>query len=210
MAIHFLQSKAARTLNLAEVFRMTEGEAETAFRKIRWTDTQGEAVCPECGGVEPYQYRRPTGLLRFRCKACGKNFSITSGTLFASHKAPFRAYLAAIAVFLLWRRQLFTLPLALWVLMLLMPFPYIANEAGWVTTEVGRQPWIVYGLMKTQTAVSPNVVSGETVFTLIGFVGMYFLLGVLFVLLTLREIAIGPAEHSPAGVVSPSELAVER
>jgi cytochrome d ubiquinol oxidase subunit I len=117
---------------------------------------------------------------------------------------------SAIAVFLLWRRQLFTLPLALWVLMLLMPFPYIANEAGWVTTEVGRQPWIVYGLMKTQAAVSPNVVSGETVFTLIGFVGMYFLLGVLFVLLTLREIAIGPAEHSPAGVVPPSELAVER
>jgi cytochrome bd ubiquinol oxidase subunit I len=117
---------------------------------------------------------------------------------------------AAVAVFLLWRRQLFTLPLALWVLMLLMPFPYIANEAGWVTTEVGRQPWIVYGLMKTQTAVSPNVVSGETVFTLIGFVGMYFLLGVLFVLLTLREIAIGPAEHSPAGAVPPSELAVER
>jgi transposase-like protein len=100
MAIHFLQSRAARTLSLAEVFRMTESEAETAFRKIRWTDTQGEAVCPECGGLEPYQYRRPTGLLRFRCKACGKNFSITSGTLFSSHKAPFRAYLAAIAVFL--------------------------------------------------------------------------------------------------------------
>jgi transposase-like protein len=100
MAIHFLQSKAARTLSLAEVFRMTEEEAETAFRKIRWTDTQGEPVCPECGGIDPYQHRRPTGLLRFRCKACGKNFSITSGTLFASHKAPFRAYLAAIAVFL--------------------------------------------------------------------------------------------------------------
>jgi cytochrome d ubiquinol oxidase subunit I len=117
---------------------------------------------------------------------------------------------SAIAVFLLWRRQLFTLPLALWVLLLVMPFPYIANEAGWVTTEVGRQPWIVYGLMKTQTAVSPNVVSGEAIFTLIGFVGMYFLLGVLFVLLTLREIAIGPAEHPGAGAVPPPELAVER
>ena len=100
MAIHFLQSKAARTLSLAQVFRMTEGEAEMAFRKIRWSETQGEPVCPECGGVEPYQFRRPTGLLRFRCKACSKNFSITSGTLFASHKAPIRAYLAAIAVFM--------------------------------------------------------------------------------------------------------------
>ena len=100
MAIHFLQSKAARTLSLAQVFRMTEEEAETAFRKIRWSATEGKPVCLECGGVDPYQYRRPTGLLRFRCKACGKNFSLTSGTLFASHKAPLRAYLAAIAVFM--------------------------------------------------------------------------------------------------------------
>ncbi len=100
MAIHFLQSKAARTLSLAQVFRMTEEEAETAFRKIRWSATEGKPVCPECGGLAPYEYRRPTGLLRFRCKACGKNFSLTSGTLFASHKAPLRAYLAAIAVFM--------------------------------------------------------------------------------------------------------------
>lgn len=100
MATHFLQTKAARTLSLAHVFRMSEMDAETAFRKIRWNETDGEAVCPECGGLEPYQFRRPTGLLRFRCKACSKNFSITSGTLFASHKAPLRAYLAAIAVFM--------------------------------------------------------------------------------------------------------------
>ena len=100
MATHFLQSKAARTLSLAQVFRMTEEEAEAAFRKIRWGATEGKPVCPECGGLEPYEYRRPTDLLRFRCKACGKNFSLTSSTLFASHKAPLRAYLAAIAVFM--------------------------------------------------------------------------------------------------------------
>jgi transposase-like protein len=78
---------------------MTEAEAETAFRKIRWNETDGAPVCPDCGGLEPYEFRRPAGLLRFRCKACGKNFSITSGTMFASHKAPLRAYLAAMAVF---------------------------------------------------------------------------------------------------------------
>jgi transposase-like protein len=100
MAVHFLQSSAARTLSLIQVMRMTEGEAETSFRKIRWAETAGEPVCPACGGLEPYEFRRPTGLLRFRCKACGKNFSITSGTLFAAHKAPLRAYLAAIAVFM--------------------------------------------------------------------------------------------------------------
>ncbi len=95
---HFLQTKAARTLSLAEVFRMTEGEAETAFRKIRWQDTSGEPVCPHCGGLDAYNARRPSGLLRFRCKQCGKDFTITSGTLFAAHKAPLRAYLALIAV----------------------------------------------------------------------------------------------------------------
>ncbi|HEY8314495.1 MAG TPA: cytochrome ubiquinol oxidase subunit I [Candidatus Baltobacteraceae bacterium] len=101
--------------------------------------------------------------------------------------------LAALAVLLLWRKQLFRARWLLWLLMLAMPFPYIANEAGWVVTEVGRQPWIVYGLIKTGTAVSGNVAAGETIFTLIGFVGMYFVLGVLFLLLTLREIGIGPA-----------------
>jgi transposase-like protein len=100
MTIHFLQSKAARSLSLAQVFRMTEGEAETTFRKVRWSETDGEAVCPHCGGLDPYSARRPSGLLRFRCKACRKDFTVTSGTLFAAHKAPLRAYLAAIAVFM--------------------------------------------------------------------------------------------------------------
>jgi len=113
---------------------------------------------------------------------------------------------AAVAAFLLWRRRLYATPLALWVLLLVMPFPYVANEAGWVVAEVGRQPWIVYGLMKTQAAASPNVVTGETIFTLIGFVGMYFLLGVLFLFLTLREVAIGPAGHSAADAGPTSEL----
>ncbi|MGH6872969.1 MAG: IS1595 family transposase [Rhizomicrobium sp.] len=100
MTVHFLQSKAARTLSLAQVFRMTDGEAETAFRKIRWHSTDGAPVCPSCGGLDAYNARRPSGLLRFRCKACAKDFTITSGTLFAAHKAPLRAYLAAIAVFM--------------------------------------------------------------------------------------------------------------
>ena len=102
---------------------------------------------------------------------------------------------AVLAAFFLWRKRLYETPALLWLLMLTMPFPYIANEAGWVTTEVGRQPWIIYGIMKTAQASSPTVVSGEVIFTLIGFAGMYFMLGVLFLYLTLREIAIGPSLH---------------
>jgi cytochrome d ubiquinol oxidase subunit I len=85
--------------------------------------------------------------------------------------------------------------------MLAMPFPYIANEAGWVTSEVGRQPWIVYGVMRTAQGASSNVAATETIFTIAGFVGMYFLLGLLFMLLVLREIATGP-QSVPSSTVA--------
>jgi cytochrome d ubiquinol oxidase subunit I len=78
------------------------------------------------------------------------------------------------------------------MLMLAFPFPYIANIAGWLTTELGRQPWVVFGLMRTSHAVSPTVHSGTALFTLIGFAGLYFVLGLLFAFLIMREIAHGP------------------
>jgi transposase-like protein len=99
MPQHFLLSKAAKTLSLATVFRMSDAEAEMTFRKARWADTNGDPVCPHCGGLDAYDCRRKSGAPRFECRACKKQFSITSGTLFASHKLPLRGYLAAIAVF---------------------------------------------------------------------------------------------------------------
>ena len=99
MAQHFLLSRSAKTLSLAQVFRLTDLEAETMFRKVRWAETDGQAVCPHCGGLDPYECRRANKSLRFRCKACQKDFTITSGTLFAAHKMPLRSYLAAIALF---------------------------------------------------------------------------------------------------------------
>src|SRR6185295_8654270 len=99
MAQHFLLSKAAKTLTLAQVMRLSDAEAETMFRKVRWAVTDGEPVCPKCGTLDAYECRRPNGANRFRCSACRKDFTITSGTLFASHKLPLRGYLAAIAVF---------------------------------------------------------------------------------------------------------------
>jgi transposase-like protein len=97
MSQHFLLSAKARTLSLTKVMRMTDQAAETTFRNVRWTD--GKAVCSHCGCPTVYECRRPNGSLRFRCKACRKDFSLTSGTLFAFHKLPLRAYLAAIAIF---------------------------------------------------------------------------------------------------------------
>jgi cytochrome d ubiquinol oxidase subunit I len=82
----------------------------------------------------------------------------------------------------------------LWVLMLAFPFPYIATTAGWMTAELGRQPWLVYGLLRTSEGSSPTVHSGTVLFTLIGFAGLYFVLGLLFLFLVGREIAHGPLD----------------
>lgn len=100
----------------------------------------------------------------------------------------------AIAAFLLWRGLLFKSRWYLWILMLSFPFPYIANEAGWVVTEVGRQPWIIYGIMRTVQGYSTNVPAGEVIFTLLGFAGMYAALALVFLYLVLRFIAEGPEE----------------
>jgi transposase-like protein len=99
MSQHFLLSRAAKTLSLGSVFRMSDADAEATFCKVRWPETDGKPVCPHCGGVDAYDCRRPNGAPRFRCRACVKDFSVTSGTLFASHKLPLRVYLAAIAIF---------------------------------------------------------------------------------------------------------------
>ncbi len=99
MCQHFLLSAKARTLPLAKVLRMTDADAEGVFKSIRWADTDGKPVCVHCDCQTVYEARRPSGQLRFRCKACRKDFSLTSGTLFAHHKLPLQTYLAAIVIF---------------------------------------------------------------------------------------------------------------
>jgi cytochrome d ubiquinol oxidase subunit I len=98
-----------------------------------------------------------------------------------------------VAAFLLWRGWLYQSRWMLWLLMLCVPFPYIANTAGWLTAEVGRQPWLIYGLMRTSEGYSNNVHAGNSLFTLLGFMGLYLVLGILFLFLIQREIGEGPS-----------------
>jgi len=98
----------------------------------------------------------------------------------------------AIAAVLLWRNRLQQSRGMLWVLMLCAPFPYIATTAGWWTAELGRQPWVVHGLLRTAEGDSPQVNSGDVVFTALGFAGLYLALGLLFVLQVVKQIARGP------------------
>jgi cytochrome d ubiquinol oxidase subunit I len=120
---------------------------------------------------------------------------VTLGTLFIG--------LMGLATWLRWRGRLETSRGLLWALMLAFPFPYIANSLGWMTAELGRQPWLVYGLFRTRAGYSQVVGSGDAIFTLIGFAGLYFVLGVMFLYLVGREIHHGPdaPEGLPQGAV---------
>jgi cytochrome d ubiquinol oxidase subunit I len=103
----------------------------------------------------------------------------------------FIALLGAAAL-LLPKGRLYRSRAMLWLLMLAFPFPYIANTAGWVAAEVGRQPWLIYGLMRTARGASAQVSAGNGIFTLLGFCGIYSVLSVLFLFLVWEQIARGP------------------
>ena len=112
----------------------------------------------------------------------------------------------ALAAFLLWRKKLYNSRWMLWIIMLSVPLPYIANTAGWMTAELGRQPYLIYGLLRTAHGASPRVAAGNAWFTLIGFMGMYTVLAMLWLFLIYREIEIGPEpeETLHAGILDPA------
>lgn len=103
-----------------------------------------------------------------------------------------------IALLLLVRGKLYHSRAMLWALLVLMPFPFVANIAGWITAELGRQPWVIYGVMRTAQGNSDVVSSGNAVFSLLGFMGTYTLLSILFLYLTYHEIAEGPGPAEAA------------
>jgi cytochrome bd ubiquinol oxidase subunit I len=104
-----------------------------------------------------------------------------------------------LAGLLLWRGALYRSPAMLWILILSLPFPFIATTAGWITAEPGRQPWLVYGILRTADGTSASVSAGSGLFTLIGFMGMYTILSILFLFLVYRELEHGPEPDGGAG-----------
>jgi cytochrome d ubiquinol oxidase subunit I len=104
-----------------------------------------------------------------------------------------------VGAFLLWRKKLYSSRWMLWILLLALPFPYIANTAGWMVAELGRQPWLVFALMRTADGYSKMVSAGNGLFTLLGFMGMYMVLGILFLFLVRREIEQGPEAEAATG-----------
>jgi cytochrome d ubiquinol oxidase subunit I len=100
--------------------------------------------------------------------------------------------ITVVTAYLLWRRTLWLHRWALWLLLLASPFPFIANTAGWMTTELGRQPWVIYGLQRIADGSSPQLSTGNVLFTLLGFAGMYAVASILYLLVMSQEIARGP------------------
>jgi cytochrome d ubiquinol oxidase subunit I len=100
--------------------------------------------------------------------------------------------LMAIAAFLLWRGKLYAANWILWPILLSWPLPYIATTAGWMTAEIGRQPWLVYGLIRTAQGSSIHVTAGNSLFTLLGFLGMYTALSLLWIITVYNHIQTGP------------------
>jgi cytochrome d ubiquinol oxidase subunit I len=105
--------------------------------------------------------------------------------------------LMGIAGFLLWRGKLYTSRWVLWPILLSFPLPYIANTAGWMTAEIGRQPWLVYNLIRTSQGYSTHVGAGTSLFSLLGFLGMYTVLSILWVMLVYNIIEKGPQAAVP-------------
>jgi cytochrome d ubiquinol oxidase subunit I len=103
--------------------------------------------------------------------------------------------LMGLAGLLLWRGKLYESRWILWPILMSFPFPYIATTAGWMCAEIGRQPWIVYGLMRTSAGSSPHVGAATSLFTLLGFLGMYSILSILFIVLVYHIIYKGPQAH---------------
>ena len=107
--------------------------------------------------------------------------------------------LTASGMFLLWRRRLFEqrwwLRLAVWTI----PLPFLANELGWMVTELGRQPWAIYGVLKTRDAISINVPAWQILASLILFGLIYALLFVAWFYLLRKHIRKGPEPAAPAG-----------
>lgn len=93
---HFLLSAKARTVSVAQIARLSDEEAFETFKQIRWGNTNGKPVCPHCGSPACWSFKTRR---IFKCKDCNKQFSVTSGTLFAGRKLEIRDYLLAIAIF---------------------------------------------------------------------------------------------------------------
>lgn len=96
MARHFLLSAAARTLPLKAIYSEGEDAAYRRFCRLRWPETEGAPVCPVCGCLDIYEL---TTRRRFKCAACHRQFSVTSGPIFASRKLAFVDLLGAICLF---------------------------------------------------------------------------------------------------------------
>jgi cytochrome bd ubiquinol oxidase subunit I len=115
--------------------------------------------------------------------------------------------LTLLGLFLWWRGRLFRYRWLIWVFVISVIFPELANQFGWFAAEMGRQPWVVYGLLRTSDALSAVVNANQVLFSLIVFTLLYILLFALFIYMMNKKIQAGPYDESKAGH-RPSQTAI--
>ncbi len=117
--------------------------------------------------------------------------------------------LSFLGVWMQWRGTLYTCKPVLWLFVASVLLPQIANQVGWAAAEVGRQPWIVYGLLRTSHGISPMVHAGQILASIIMFSTVYLLLFILFLFLLNRKIQKGPVFNGLSGVHHDPRLTVQ-
>jgi cytochrome bd ubiquinol oxidase subunit I len=117
--------------------------------------------------------------------------------------------LSLLGCFLWWKRTLFQNKLVLWIFVFSVILPQIGNQMGWFTAEVGRQPWVVYGLMRTSQGISPSVHPSHILASIIMFSAVYLLLFALFIFLLDHKIRKGPVFTEPDGTHQDPRLTIQ-
>jgi len=107
--------------------------------------------------------------------------------------------LTLLGLFLWWRGKLFKYKWLMWVFVISVILPQLANQFGWFAAEMGRQPWVVYGLLRTSDGLSAVVNANQVLFSLIMFTLLYILLFILFIYLLNKKIQAGPFDESLTG-----------
>lgn len=117
--------------------------------------------------------------------------------------------LSLLGLWLRWQGTLYTNKPVLWLFVFSVLLPQIANQTGWATAEVGRQPWIVYGLLKTAHGISPTVSANQILASILMFSAVYVMLFVLFLFLLNRKIQKGPVFSGTSDIHHDPRLTIQ-
>ncbi|MRR07042.1 MAG: cytochrome ubiquinol oxidase subunit I [Deltaproteobacteria bacterium] len=190
----------AQPVKFAAIELVWETQAGAGMNLVTWPDTANERNFVELMTIPKflsYLAHHNTDAVVQGMKAFPKEDRPPVLPIFLSFRAMvgmgfYMTFLAILAVFFSWRGTIEKQTLLLRILLYSIPIPYLANQLGWIVAEVGRQPWIVYGVLRTSDAVSTSISVAQVTGSLIGFALLYGLLGFIDIYLLIKFARMGP------------------